>query len=458
VPASLDRPSGSPLWFESTPRRERLSESIDADVAIVGAGYTGLWTAYYLLRTDPSVRVAILERHHAGFGASGRNGGWASAILPVSLPHIAKASSWAEALALQEAMNDTVDEIGRVLDEEGVDADYAKNGFVSLARTAAHERTIRPAVQRSAAIGLPHQWQALDRTEAAGMVGARGVRAALFTEHCALIHPGKLVRGLASAVERLGGRIYEDTTAVSLERGRVVTTDAVVRAPVVVRATEGFTPQLAAHRRTIVPLYSLLLATEPLPRELLERFELTTRRAYNDMRHLRIYAQTTRDGRVAFGGRGAPYHWNSRVAPAYDTNERIHRKIHATMLDFFPELAGVAITHRWGGPLGVARDWFPSVGLDRTTGQAWAGSYVGDGVATSNLAGRILSRLVLERDDELTGLPLVDHRSPTWEPEPLRWLGVNSGLLAASLADVEENLTRRPSVIARILESLTGAH
>ncbi len=456
APGSLSK--GVPLWHEPAPRRAALTADADVDVAIVGAGYTGLWTAYYLLKADPSLRVAIVEKEYVGFGASGRNGGWASAIFPISLPHVAKTSSHRQALALQTAMNDTVDEIGRVLQDENIDADFAKQGFVSLARSDAHLERARATVRSSAEFGLPDQWRFLSAAEAAEIVGATDTRGGVFTDHCALIHPGRLVRGLAAAVEKLGARIYEDTAALTLGEGRITTPGGTLRSPVIIRATEGFTPQFKEHKRTLIPLYSLVLATEPLPPELREQLGLTHRAAFNDMRHLRVYAQVTADGRLVFGGRGAPYHFGSKVAAAYDTSEAIHAKIRETMLEFFPALDGIQVTHQWGGPLGVPRDWHPSVGLDRTTGIGWAGPYVGDGVATSNLAGRILRNQILELDEEINNLPIVNHRSPRWEPEPLRWLGVNLGLRAAALGDTEERHSGRPSRVARLLESITGAH
>ena len=355
-------------------------------------------------------------------------------------------------------MNDTVDEIGRVLGEEGIDADYAKQGFVSLARSEAHLARARATVHACAEFGLPDQWKFLDAAEASEIIEATDVRGGVFTDHCALIHPGRLVRGLAAAVEKLGARIYEGTAALTLGDGKVTTAHGTLRSPVIIRATEGFTPQFKEHRRTLVPLYSLVLATEPLPLELRERLGLTHRAAFNDMRHLRVYAQVTADGRLVFGGRGAPYHFGSKVSADFDTSDAIHAKIRETMLEFFPALDGVQVTHQWGGPLGVPRDWHPSVGLDRATGIGWAGPYVGDGVATSNLAGRILRNQILEVDEDINTLPIVNHRSPRWEPEPFRWLGVNLGLRAAALGDTEERRRGRPSRVARLLESMTGAH
>lgn len=445
-----------PLWFQKAPRRPAMQQDAECDVAIVGAGYTGLWTAYYLLKAKPDLRVTIIDREHAGFGASGRNGGWASAIFPISLHQVAKFSSHADALHLQAAMNDTVDEIGRVLAAEGIEADYAKQGLVCLARSEAQLGRIAGAVRDAANFGLPDQWRALDARQAAGMVGARGVRGGLYTPHCALIHPGKLVRGLARLVESLGATLHEDTPAIRIAPHCVTTPHGRLTAPIVLRATEAFTCQQAGQKRSVVPLYSLVMATEPLPAEVQSTLGLDHRRAFNDLRHLRVYAQMTADGRLVFGGRGAPYRLGSRMTS--DLVDGIHARIHDTLVEFFPALRDVRITHRWGGALGVARDFCPSVGLDPATGMARAGGYVGDGVATSNLAGRILRNLILNRDEGINRLPIVNHRSPLWEREPLRWLGVNFGLTAAGIGDAEERLTRRPSRVAKLMEALTGAH
>jgi glycine/D-amino acid oxidase-like deaminating enzyme len=468
VARDLDHPMGdkmtndaAPLWQAdrgATTRRAALSGDVTADVAIVGAGFTGLWAAYYLLKTDPSLRVVVIEREYAGFGASGRNGGWASSIFPVSLAHVAKLYDHRAALHLQSAMNQTVTEIGDVVAAEGIDCDYARQGFVSLARNDAQLARARATVAGSEAFGTAGQWQLLSAAEAKDRINATRVLGGIFTEHCALLQPDRLVRGLAATVEALGAVIYENTAADTIEGGVIRTATGTVTASAVVRATEAFTPQFAAYRRDVAPLYSLVVATAPIPQDVRESLGLIGRTAFNDMRNLRIYAHLTPDGRLIFGGRGAPYHFGSKVAPRFDVDAKIHTKIIATMHEMFPQLRDVPVTHKWGGPLGVPRDWFPSVGYERAAKMAWAGPYVGDGVATSNLAGRILRNLLLDRPDDLNTLPVVNHRSKKWEIEPARWLGVNAGLQAAAVADLEERLTDKPSKVSAVLENLTGAH
>lgn len=458
VKVELNHLPNKPLWFEPSAPRERLEGSVDADVVIVGAGYTGLWTAYYLLKSDPSLRVVLLDKHEVGFGASGRNGGWASAIFPISLPRVAQMYSHEAALNLQAVMNETVDEIGEVLSLEGIDADYAKQGFLSLARSAPQLARAKAAVEASTRFGLPNQYQLLDSAQAYAKVGAQSILGGLYTEHCALIHPGKLVRSLAALVERMGAKIYERTSVTELTPQGARCEQGEVRAGFTVRATEAFTSQQQGCSRFVIPLYSLVLATEPLPKDLLHKLNLDHRFAFNDMRHLRVYGQITAEGRLVFGGRGAPYHWGSRISDDADLMTKVHTKIHETLTEFFPDLADARVTHRWGGALGVSRDWCPTVSIDRKNRIAWAGNYVGDGVATSNLAGRILRNLILQKNEAINHLPLVNHRSPSWEREPLRWLGINSGLAAASLSDIEERITHRPSRTAMLLEKLTGAH
>jgi glycine/D-amino acid oxidase-like deaminating enzyme len=434
--------------------RPPLDGDVDVDVAIVGAGYTGLWTAYYLAVADPSLRIAVVEQRFAGYGASGRNGGWCSALLPMSVPALARRYGRERALAMHRAMTSTVDEVGRAAAAEGIDCHYAKGGTVTLARSAAQLARARAEASASADLGLG--LSLVDAAEASARCGATAVLGGTFTPDCAAVQSALLVRGLASAVERRGVRIYEGTRAVGLWPRTVLTRQGTVRADVVVRATEGYTPELPGLRRALIPVYSLMIATEPLPAHVWDAIGLAGRETFGDYRHLIVYGQRTADGRLAFGGRGAPYHYGSRVRPDFDRVPAVFTALRRTLVDLFPVLADVRVEYAWGGPLGVARDWSASVGLDRRTGLAWAGGYVGDGVATANLAGRTLADLILERDTELVGLPWVGHRSPRWEPEPLRFLAVNATLRAMTAADAIEGRTGHPSRTAALVGRLLG--
>lgn len=426
---------------------------------MVGGGLTGLWTAYYLLHANPSLRVVVLEAESVGFGASGRNGGWCSALFPASPAKLAAlpGSGRAAALSLHRHLRATVDEVLAVLADEGVDAGAHKGGTVTVARTPAQLRRLVAAVADARAWGRgDDELVLLDADQARRRLAATGVLGGTWTPDCAALHPLRLVRGLADAVERRGGVIHESSRVTRLAPGRAATPHGSVRAEVVVRATEAWTPRLPEQHRALVPVYSLVVASDPLPAATWNAIGLTDRETFSDARHLLIYGQRTADDRLVLGGRGAPYHLGSAVRPAFDAEPRVFTKLRRTAARLLPALEGVELPYAWGGPLGVPRDWCPSVGLDRSTGLAWAGGYVGDGVSTTNLAGRTLRDLVLGHPTELTALPWVQHRSPAWEPEPLRWLGVNAGLRAMALADVEERLTRRPSRIARAMAPLVG--
>jgi glycine/D-amino acid oxidase-like deaminating enzyme len=449
------------LWHETagtdwTPRA-RLPGSRDADVAIVGAGYTGLWTAYYLAEARPDLKIVVLEAEVAGYGASGRNGGWCSALFPASLATLTDLQDRHGALAQHQAMRRTVDEVARVAAAEGIDAHLAKGGTITLARSRAQWQRARQEVEEARAWGRDEtDIRLLGAGEATAILRGSHTRGATYTPDCAVIHPARLVRGLAEAVERLGVQIFERTPVAAIRSGSVSTPSGDVRSDTIIRATEGYTARLPGHGRSLVPVYSLMIATEPLSPATWEEIGLARRETFTDHRHLVIYGQRTVDDRLVFGGRGAPYHLGSRIRPDYDHDERVFARLYTTLVELFPVLAGTRVTHAWGGALGIPRDWCASVGLDRDTGLGWAGGYVGDGVSTTNLAGRTLRDLVLGEDTELTRLPWVGHRSPDWEREPLRWLGINAGLRAMTLADAEESVTRSRSVVARAMAPLLG--
>jgi len=450
------------LWHNTVPGTltpgEPLGSDIEADVAIVGGGFTGLWTAYYLARADPRLRVVVCEREIAGYGASGRNGGWCSALFPASLPKLERMAGRDAAITMHEAMRATVDEVGRAAAVEGIDCHFAKGGTVALARTPVQLERAKAEIAEARAFGFGEDdLRLLTAAQASELAGAANVLGATFTPHCAAIHPARLARGLAEAVRRAGVQVFERTPATQLAPRQVVTLAGTVRARYVVRATEGYTPELPGLKRAIVPVYSLMIATEPLPESVWAQIGLAGRPTFSDLRHLVIYGQRTADGRLAFGGRGAPYHLGSAIKPSFDRVPAVFDALRRTLGELFPALGDARVTHQWGGPLGIPRDWCASVGLDRATGLAWAGGYVGDGVSTTNLAGRTLADLITGTDSELVRLPWVGHRSPRWEPEPLRWLGMNAGLQAMSFADREEGQTGRPSHAAAFMGRFLGA-
>ena len=455
------------LWWdlleqEPAPRRG-IDGDLDVDVAIVGGGYTGLWTARSLLERDPSLRVVILEKEVCGYGASGRNGGWASALFAASDGRIARESGSDAAIRMRRAMNDSVIEIGRAVAEDGIDCHYERAGTIVAARSDAQVRRCRGEIDEARSLGFGEEdFRWLDATEAGEMMAAEGILGATYTPHCAAIQPARLAVGLAASVERRGARIFEHSEATRIVAGAgatrpaVITTAGTVRADVVVRATESWTSQLPDCARQVIPVYSLMIATEPLDDATWASIGLSRRQTFADHRHLVIYGQRTADGRIAFGGRGAPYHYNSAIEPDFDRDRKVFSSLRETLVELFPVLGDALITHSWGGPVGIPRDWYSSVGLDPSSGLAWAGGYVGDGVTTTNLAGRTLADLICAEETELTTLPWVQHRSPDWEPEPFRWLGVNTGLLATRWSDASERRRGKPSWVAEKMAGFLG--
>ena len=450
------------LWVESAPPQDRVSlgdplnSHTSADIAIVGAGYTGLWSAYYLNQINPSLKICIVDANYPGFGASGRNGGWVSALFPAQLTAISRLSSRDNAIRMHHAMTANVQEIGLVAAEHGWDIGWAHGGTVVAARTPVQLERARASVEDMGQWGLSEDLRFLDKHEILQLVHVTDALGGTFTPHCAAINPFLLARNLAQHLAQRGITFFENTHVNEISPGIVRAQGGSVRAPVTIRATEGYTRSLQGHSRTLAPVYSLMLATEPLSLDQWAEIGLNNRETFSDYRNLIIYGQRTSDNRIAFGGRGAPYFFRSKITASQDHNERVHRELWRVLTDMFPVLHDTHVTHTWGGPLGIARDWWASCGFDPRTGQAWSGGYVGDGVGTSHLGGKTLAHLITGVESNLTTLPWVNHRSPNWEPEPLRWLGANAGLQVMQRADSYENRTGKPAKSAQIMGRLLG--
>jgi glycine/D-amino acid oxidase-like deaminating enzyme len=449
------------LWWDSLSKslqiRPSLTKDIDVDVAIIGAGYTGLWTAYYLLKKSPNIKIAILESNVAGFGASGRNGGWCSALFPVGLEKMAQQSSREKAIRMQQIMFETVDEVGNVIRDENIDAEWQKGGSYSVARDKIQlNRAIDEANHFKEWGFEDSDFTFLDQNSARSRINASNILGTTFTPHCAAMNPAKLVRSLAENVEAKGAQIYENTKVLNFSKNIVKTNSANVKAKYIVNATEAYRSNLPGLKRSSIPVYSLMIATEPLSEKIWDEIGLKNRETFADYRNLIIYGQRTKDNRFAFGGRGAPYHLGSRIDNKFDQHKPTHVDLLKTLIELFPIIKDVKVTHTWGGPLSIARDWAAQVSLDSNTGIASAGGYVGDGVGTSNLAGRTLSDLILKNNSELISMPWVNHKSRKWEIEPFRWIGINSTLQLARFADFVEKKIKKETLITKLLNMLQG--
>ncbi|MEU3500438.1 FAD-dependent oxidoreductase [Streptomyces hundungensis] len=375
--------------------REPLPGDRTADVVIVGGGYTGLWTAYYLKKAAPFLDITVLESRFCGYGASGRNGGWLYNGI-AGRDRYAKLHGQDSAVRLQRAMNDTVAEVVRVAAEESIDADIHQGGVLEVAYGPAQLTRLKAFHHAEVAFGEKDR-VLLGARETAERVRVSGAVGSTWTPHGARIHPVKLLKGLAAAVEAVGVTVYESTPVTEIRPQHAVTPYGTVRAPYVLRCTEGFTASLKGQRRAWLPMNSSMIATEPLGPEVWDAIGWAGRETLGDMAHAYMYAQRTADDRIALGGRGVPYRFGSRTDNDGRTQPATIEALREILVRFFPQLAGVGISHAWSGVLGVPRDWCASVTLDRTTGLGWAGGYVGSGVATANLAARTLRDLIQRR-------------------------------------------------------------
>jgi glycine/D-amino acid oxidase-like deaminating enzyme len=449
------------FWWHSIggppPPRAPLPGPLEVDVAIVGAGYTGLWSAYYLKRADPSLRIVVLEREVAGFGASGRNGGWVSGFFSGPARVYARQGGPNGYAALQRAMFQTVDEIARVLTEHGIDADFVKSGHIAVALGQAQKDHLRGELDGAREHGLEERdLRELSSKALQSRIRIAGACGATFSPHLARVHPAKLLSGLAATVEGLGVEIYESTPVSEIRPHEALTPMGTVRARWVIRATEGYTANLRGLKRALVPMNSSMIVTEPLAAAVWEEIGWSENEVLSDAAHVYAYLQRTADGRIAIGGRGVPYRFGSRTdgtgETAAATVESLRAKLHA----MFPAAAGVELEHAWSGVLGVPRDWCMSVNVDRANGVASAGGYVGEGVASANLAGRTLRDVILDEQTELTSLAWVGRRTRSWEPEPLRWAAIRSVYALYRHADRVERRTRRPSRLGRLVDAMSG--
>lgn len=455
------RLGGPSFWFDEMggppALRPGLAGDAVADVAIVGAGYTGLWAAYYLAQAAPSLRIVVVDQQFAGFGASGRNGGWLTGSFAWNPARYAADRGRPAVLAMADALHASVDEVIRVAGAEGIAADIHRTEELTVATSHAQLTRMMDEVAQRSHWGEGDRLRVLDAGEIRDRIAIPGALGALALSGVARIQPARLVTGLAAAVERLGVRIAEGTRVTAISPGRLETERGTLRATIILRCTEGFTATLPGARRDWLPLNSAQIATAPLPEETWARIGWQGHEIVGDFAHVYCYCQRTAGGRLVVGSRGVPYRFGSALDDRGRPDPATIGHLHTILRRHFPAAADAPVTHAWCGVLGVPRDWCATVGYDPATGIGHAGGYVGVGVATSNLAGRVLADLVLGRDSDLTRLPLVNRPVTRWEPEPLRWLGLRGMYAALHLADqMEARPGAGPSWLAALAYRLAG--
>ncbi len=441
-------------------QRPALSGSETVDVCIVGGGFTGLWTAYYLKQARPELNIALLEKHQVGYGASGRNGGWITAAVPGNRRLLVKDRGEPAMHAFERAMEQTVDEVVNVAKREQIYADIVKHGVIEVARSDAQAKRLRAALAGEQSWGTDGDaLVVLEQPQLDERIKINNAELGFWSPHCARVHPAKLVRGLADVAEQHGVTIYEHTEVKAIHPHAAITNQGTVRADFVIRCLEGFTSDLEGEHRTWLPMNSAMIATAPLTDEQWGRIGWEGCELLGDFAHAYMYAQRTADGRIAFGGRGVPYRYGSGHDKDGATQPKTIAMLEALLRDFFPQIPEVEIDHAWCGVLGVPRDWCATVNLDPTTGLGWAGGYVGVGVAATNLAGRTLRDLVLGETTPLTYLPWVGRQPRKWEPEPFRWLGAQGIYKLYYAADSKESGgLEKTSGLAKFADLVSGRH
>ena len=432
---------GEPLWKSEFEHKSSSSHVSEVDVAIIGGGFSGLWSAFHLIQLNPNLKVAVFEAKEFGFGASGRNGGWASSDYPVYRATLEKRHGVEKTDALFAALSNAIDEIGEFAREFAPEAHFVKAGTVMFARNAAQEKRLRKMADEL------HIWR--DKSELSELIRISGMRGGLFNPECATVNPGGLLKGLFNFLNSKGVVLVDNSFATAIPGG-VLVNNQVVKAQIVIQATEVY----GEPGREFIPLYSQMVATAPIPDEIWDEIGVKQRFTFAEGSHLINYAQRTADNRLAIGGRGATYPFGSKLRNEKEMTESVHQNIRNLARKWFPQIKDVEFTHAWGGAVAITRDWEPYVQFDKSSGFGKLGGYAGDGVTMSFLAGKIMANLITEQSNEITKLHFVNRKIRTWEPEPLRYIAVNTLVKLSGIADKEEAITNRPSVVSRIIAPL----
>ncbi|NDE71386.1 MAG: FAD-dependent oxidoreductase [Actinobacteria bacterium] len=431
------------LWTNSAKNINSTAGEFKAavSVAIIGGGFSGLWSAFHLKKSNPSLDISIFEAKEIGFGASGRNGGWASSDYPVYRSTLIKRHGASKTELLFDALHQSIDEIGEFATEHAPKTGFAKSGTLTFARNSAQLTRIRGMEDDD------HQF--LTAAEVKARIDIADVQGGLFNPHCATVQPYELLMGLANSLIQQGVRIYTGAQATRVEGG-VLVNSAFVAAEKVIQATEVF----GVPGREFIPLYSLMVATEPLDDVTWREIGNQERFTFAESSHIINYAQRTVDGRLAIGGRGATYPFNSRLSEAKEGTEAVHQRLQEMVRQWFPILKDVKFTHAWGGAVAITRDWEPYLIWDGKSGFGKIGGYAGDGVTMSYLAAKALVAEISESSSPLRDLHFINRTIKKWEPEPLRYIAVNSLVKLSGIADKEERLTGRPSLLNRVIAPL----
>lgn len=441
-----------PVWCDGVPtgpQTQRLRGRVNADLVIVGAGYTGLWAAIEALTTDPGRRVVILDQSWVGAAASGRNGGFVSASLTHGIAH--GAALWPDELdELQRLGRQNVEEIAEVLHRNDIDADLRLVGKTTLARTPHELAALRNAVASHVRYGEDVEF--LDREQVRADVHSDSFLGGLRIHSGGLVDPMALVLGLRRLAVELGARIFERSPATGITRTggnlTVRSTHGHVDTSHVVLASNAYPPLLRRLKSWILPVYDYVLATAPLTTSQLGSIGWTQNQGLTDAGNRFHYFRRTRDDRIVWGGYDAIYHYGNAIAPELELRDRSHRLLARHFRETFPQLEDVPFTHRWGGVIDTTSRFTPIFGTAFKGRLAYAVGFTGLGVASTRFGARVALDLLAGRQTERTCLRAVTGRAVPFPPEPLRWPAVE--VTRAALAREDE--TGRRGMLLRTMD------
>ena len=473
-------------WLAQTPVTPTTPSPLPTekqDLVIVGGGLTGLWSAYYARQAHPDWAITIIEAQHIGYGASGRNGGWLSTLLPGNRTKYAEAVDRAltddptgpvgsagldgveSVKSFQSALFDSIDEVLEVLDREAIDAHQIRGGHIDIAQTGAGMSRLRELYEGNDAFGYgPEDMQFLDAAGTKAHINVDNAQGSVFFPGTARIDPALLTQGLARVLRAQGVTICEDTAAGHIGKNTVSTNRGPVNGDTIFVCLEGYSDTVGGdlpglEGRQVIPVFSSMIATNPLPASAWEDIGWDGRECLGDTAHTFIYAQRTADDRIALGGRGAPYSFGSGLPGDGQVPAEVVDLLRTRLSSLFPDLE-FEVGHAWRGALGVTRDWCAGVFFDEDQRVGVARGYAGHGVTATHLAAKTLLDRASGTSTALTGLPWNDHYSGQWEPEPIRWLGIRSMYKIFNIADEWEHITgaKKTSLLAQFGSRLAGLH
>jgi glycine/D-amino acid oxidase-like deaminating enzyme len=454
--SELDGASSTPLWLDDPARpaaRPPLIGDTTADLAVVGGGFTGLWTALLALDEEPHRSVVLLEAGRIGAAATGRNGGFCAASLTHGVGN--GMARWPDEMPLLHRLGlENLDAIAQAVDELGIDCDFERTGELDVAVADWQLQGLREDAEALRRLG--EQPELLGPEETRARVSSPTYRGGLFDGRgVAMVHPARLAWGLAAAVEERGASLHEGTRVTGVrdagDRVELATPHGTVRARQVVLGTNVFPSPVRRHRAFVVPVWDHLIATEPLSAQQRSSLGWEGREGVGDAGNQFHYYRLTADDRLVFGGYDALYYFRSDLSPRRERRPETERMLYRHLVETFPALEGVRIGHTWGGAIDTSTRF--SASWHRACGGKVASvlGYTGLGVGATRFGAQVSLDLLAGRDNERTGLAMVRRKPVPWPPEPVRWAGIQLTRRSIARADAHEG---RRDVWLRTLDRL----